>query len=147
MANKNGRYAYLPIFPIKSFGKDECLLLANVPVTCLTSNEIARRQNGAYTSDALMLMNMYEYGDIFSLSEEDVEKLARHLKVGKSIITLNADRFRSICCILLAWHELFRRNILCMPDRALQEPTLNSKQMAIALEFYLQIDGQSSCCV
>ncbi|CAF1484015.1 unnamed protein product [Rotaria sordida] len=138
--NKNGRYAYLPIFPIKSFGKDECLLLANVPVTCLTSNEIARRQNGAYTPDALMLMNMYEYGDIFSLSEEDVEKLARHLKVGKSIITFNADRFRSICCILLAWHELFRRNILCMPDRALQEPTLNSKQMAIALEFYLQID-------
>ncbi|CAF4336637.1 unnamed protein product, partial [Rotaria sordida] len=57
--NKNGRYAYLPIFPIKSFGKDECLLLANVPVTCLTSNEIVRRQNGAYTSDALMLMNMY----------------------------------------------------------------------------------------
>ncbi|CAF1406327.1 unnamed protein product [Rotaria sordida] len=139
--NKNGRYNYLPIFPIKAVGKDECLLLANVPVTCLTSNEIARRQNGAYTSDALMLMNMYKYGDdIFSLSEEDVEKLARHLKVGKSIITFNADRFHSICCTLLALHELFRRNILCMPDRALQEPAFNSKQMAIALEFYLQID-------
>ncbi|CAF4732869.1 unnamed protein product, partial [Rotaria sp. Silwood2] len=29
--NKNGRYAYLPIFPTKSVGIDECLLLANVP--------------------------------------------------------------------------------------------------------------------
>ncbi|CAF1442938.1 unnamed protein product, partial [Rotaria sordida] len=102
----------------------------DLQVTCLTSNEIVRREQGASTPEALMLMETYEYGDKFSLSKEDVEELATRLKVGKSIITFNADRFRSICCILLAWHELFRRNILCMPDRALQEPTLNSKQMA-----------------
>ncbi|CAF1366575.1 unnamed protein product [Rotaria sordida] len=137
---KNGRFTYLPIFPAKFVGKDEHLLLANVPETCLTSNEIARREQGASTPEALMLMETYEYGDKFSLSKEDVEELATRLKVGKSIITFNADRFRSICCTLLAFHESFRRNILCMPDSVIQEPTLTSKQMAIVLEFYLQID-------
>ncbi|CAF4090785.1 unnamed protein product [Rotaria sordida] len=72
---KNGRFTYLPIFPAKFVGKDEYLLLANVPVTYLASNEIARREQGASTPEALMLMETYEYGDKFSLSEEDVEKL------------------------------------------------------------------------
>ena len=27
----NGRYVYLPLFPIKSFSPNNCLLLANVP--------------------------------------------------------------------------------------------------------------------
>jgi hypothetical protein len=27
----NGRYAYLPLFPTKSFGPNNCLLFANVP--------------------------------------------------------------------------------------------------------------------
>ncbi|CAF1551374.1 unnamed protein product, partial [Rotaria sp. Silwood1] len=137
---KNGRYAYLPLFPTKSVGIDECLLLANVSISHLSSDEIIRREHGAYISDALMLMNTYNYGNSFSLLQEDVEQLAIRLKVGKAIITFNADRLRTICCTLLALHESFRRNILCMADVALQEPTLNSKQMAIALEFYLQID-------
>ncbi|CAF4594335.1 unnamed protein product [Rotaria sp. Silwood1] len=137
---KNGRYAYLPLFPTKSVGIDECLLLANVSISHLSSDEIIRREHGAYISDALMLMNTYNYGNSFSLLQEDVEQLAIRLKVGKAIITFNADRLRTICCTLLALHESFRRNILCMADVALKEPTLNSKQMAIALEFYLQID-------
>ncbi|CAF3893269.1 unnamed protein product [Rotaria sp. Silwood1] len=37
----NGRYAYLPIFPTKSAGVNEYLLLANIPVTHLAPNEIA----------------------------------------------------------------------------------------------------------
>ncbi|CAF1623646.1 unnamed protein product [Rotaria sp. Silwood1] len=136
----NGRYAYLPIFPTKSAGVNEYLLLANIPVTHLAPNEIARRQQGSHTCDALILMNMYNYGDTFSLSEQDVEELAIRLNVEKSIITFNADRLRVICYTLLAFHESFRRNVLCMADVALKEPALMSKQMAILLEFYLQID-------
>ncbi|CAF1638114.1 unnamed protein product, partial [Rotaria magnacalcarata] len=55
----NGRYAYLPIFPTKCFGPIDHLLLANVPVTRLGPTEITRRQHGAYTSDALEIMNNY----------------------------------------------------------------------------------------
>jgi hypothetical protein len=113
-------------------------------VTCLASHELARREHGAYTSDALMLMNSYQYScnDGFTLSEQDTEELATRLRVGKSIITFNADRLRSNCYTLLALHESFRRHVLCQRDVALGEPALNSKQMAIVLEFYLQIDGQ-----
>ncbi|CAF4171123.1 unnamed protein product, partial [Rotaria sordida] len=136
----NGRYAYLPIFPTKSVGIDECLLLANVPVTRLAPHEIARRQHGAYTLDALMMMNKYDYSDSFSLSEQDAEELATRLQIGKSIITFNADRLRGICCTLLALHELFRQTVLLKRDVALKEPIFNSKQITIALEFYLQID-------
>ncbi|CAF1570662.1 unnamed protein product, partial [Rotaria sordida] len=107
----------------------------------LASHELARRQHGVYTFDALMLMNKYNYSDGFSLSEQDADELASRLQVGKSIITFNAQRLRSICHALLAFHELFRRYVLCKSDVALKEPTLNSKQMAMALEFYLQIDG------
>ena len=93
-----------------------------------------------------MMMNNYDYAfnDGFSLSEQDVEELAARLQVGKSIITFNAQRLRGICCSLLALHESFRRHVLLKNDVALREPTLNSKQMTMALEFYLQIDGQSS---
>ena len=121
------------------------LFLLCLLVTRLTPYEITRRQHGAYTSDALSMMNEYNYFGGFSLSEQDAEELASRLQIGKSIITFNADRLRGICCFLLALHESFRRNFLIEKDIALKEPTLNSKQMAMTLEFYLQIDGQSSC--
>ncbi|CAF1508620.1 unnamed protein product, partial [Rotaria sordida] len=129
----NGRYAYLPIFPTEYVGPNECLLLANVSVSRLAPHQINRRQYGAYTFDALMLMNKYNYSDEFSLSEQDANELASRLQVGKSIITFNAQRLRSICHTLLAFHESFRRHVLCKSDVALKEPTPNSKQMAMAL--------------
>ncbi|CAF1442224.1 unnamed protein product [Rotaria sordida] len=137
----NGRYAYLPIFPTEYVGPNECLVLANVLVRRLAPHQINRRQYGAYTFDALMLMNKYTYSDEFSLTEQDANGLARRLQVGKSIITFNAQRLRSICHTLLAFHESFRRYVLCKSDVVLKEPTPNSKQMAMALKFYLQIDG------
>lgn len=90
-----------------------------------------------------MLMENYDYSNGgFSLSQQDAEELAARLHIGLSIITFNADQLRGICYYLLILHESFRRNVLEKRDSALQEPTLNSKQMAIALEFYLQIDGK-----
>ncbi|CAF3780742.1 unnamed protein product [Rotaria sp. Silwood1] len=101
----NGRYAYLPIFPMGSVGVDNCLLLANVPEIRLTPQEMARRQHGAYTSEALRMMNTYKYIDTFSLSEQDAEELTLRLQVGQSIITFNADRLRCICdCNSIYWY-------------------------------------------
>ena len=88
-----------------------------------------------------MNMNPYNNMEGFSLSPEDLQELTTRLLVDESIILFNADRLHGICSILLLFHESFRRNVLEQNDVALKEPTLNSKQMAIALEFYLQIDG------
>jgi hypothetical protein len=49
---------------------------------------------------------------------------------------------RVICHRLLELHEYFRRKVLARKDVALKEPTLNSKQMSLILEFFLQIDGK-----
>ena len=111
----------------------------------LTLLEIARCQHGVYTDDALLILKNYQYSnrDSFSLCEQDIEELANRLQVGKSILTFNAGRLRSICYTLLAHHEKFRRQFLGRADVALNDLVINSKQMAILFEFYLQIDGIS----
>ena len=116
-------------------------------VTRLTSHELSRRQHGAYTLDALEMMNKYKYCNAFSLSQQDADELALRLQAGKSIITFNADRLRGICHYFLGLHEFFRRNVLLDDDVGLNKPTLNSTQMAIVLEFYLQIDGLFSVSI
>ena len=116
-------------------------------VTRLGPHQILRRQHGAYTSDALMLMNNYRYRFVegFTLSPSDIEELAKRLHVGPSILTFNADRLRGHYHLFGALHEHFRKTIL--DDNryvVLKEGPLNSKQMALLLEFYLQIDGKST---
>ena len=162
-SRRHSRLNYLLSYPTKSFGTNDHLLSPNVPglfslkctlvtnllfpscyslVTRLTPLEILRRQHGAYTTDALESLNNYHYGNNeFRLSEQDARELATRLHAGMSIITFNADRLSSIADFFLGLHESFRRKVLKKKDVALKEPTLNSKQMAIALEFYLQIDG------
>ncbi|CAF1583837.1 unnamed protein product, partial [Adineta steineri] len=104
--------------------------------------EIARRQHGADTVDAITLMNNYNYSDYdgFSLSEQDAEELSKRLQIGKSIITFNANQIRGICYYFLELYKSFRKNILLQHDIALEEFILNSKQMVVLLEFYLQLD-------
>lgn len=78
----------------------------------------------------------------FCLSPIDVEELSTRLQVKESIIIYNADRLRVICLRLFGLYQYFRRKVLARPDVALKEPTLNSKQMSLILEFFLQIDGK-----
>ena len=115
-------------------------------VARLEPHEIARRQHGASTNDALIMMNNYNYSNntIFTLSEQDAEELSKRLQVGMSIITFNAVQLRGHCYHFLALHESFRRDILLKKDVALKEPAPNSKQMALMLEFYLQMDRKFS---
>ena len=109
----------------------------------LSTLEIARRQHGACTADALMMTNKYPYSnhELLLLSEQDATELATRLNVGQSIITFNATRLRSSGMQLLKLHESFRKRILLTRPMLLREPVLTSKEMAIALEFFLQIDG------
>jgi hypothetical protein len=103
-----------------------------------------RRQHGANTEEAMMCVKNYDYHGEFSLSEEDAAEMARRLHVDESIILFDAVKLRGNCYGLLAYYQAFRRNILRKKDVASKESPLNSKTMAIALEFYLQMDGESS---
>nr|ACD54667.1 unknown [Adineta vaga] len=137
------RQIYLPIFPTKSYGQNNSLLLANVPGIHLSPAEKARRQHGADTKEALTMMKNYKYSDGyegFHLSEEHAKDLANRFQIGESIIIFNADRIRGICSVLFAFHEEFRLIILEKPNNTLNQTILNSKEMTILLEFYLQID-------
>ena len=58
------------------------------------------------------------------------------------MIKCNANRLRSVCYLLFQVHKTFRREVLERPDIGIKNPTLNSKQMSILLEFFLQIDGK-----
>ncbi|CAF1336713.1 unnamed protein product [Adineta steineri] len=140
--HNEARRNYLPLYPTKAFSRNNHLLLANVSITHLGPSEIARRQYGADTVDAITLMNNYNYSDHdgFSLSEQDAEELSKRLQIGKSIITFNATQIRSICYYFRELYKLFRQNVLLQQDGALEDYTTNSKQVAILLEFYLQID-------
>ena len=109
--------------------------------------ELIQREHGGNTALALKSVQDYRYYGPFHLSEQDANELANRLQVSKSIIIYNAIHLDGICPWLFNLHEEFRRNVLYRPDVALQEPTFNSKQMSLALEFYLQIDGQyHGCC-
>ena len=161
----SARYVYLPFFPFIVFGANASPLLANVPstycfllqnsffvctlvvlVTRLTRQEITRRQQGASTAEAMTLMNKYKYSleDPFILSEKDAQDLATYLNVGLAIITFNAEQLRGICYRFLVLRETYRRDVIHLHDVDFKELTLNSQEMIIALEFFLQFDGKSS---
>ncbi|CAF5028498.1 unnamed protein product [Rotaria magnacalcarata] len=138
------RYFYLPIFPpatsMINLGANDDLLLANVPNSHLVQNELLQRQQATQISDSSILNNIYDSREPFCLSSEDTKELSTRLQVSESIIICNANRLRVICERLLELRQYFRRKVLERPDVALNEPTLNSKQMSLILEFFLQID-------
>lgn len=115
-------------------------------VAHLGPREVLRRQHGANTSDAITLMHNYRYSFLegFMVSPSDLEDLATRLRVELSILTYNVDRLRSHCHIFGLLHESYRKTILEDSRHVvLRTGPLNSQQMALALEFYLQIDGKS----
>ncbi|CAF4334779.1 unnamed protein product, partial [Rotaria magnacalcarata] len=138
------RYFYLPIFPPKTsmikLGVNDDLLLANVPNSHLAQNQLLQRQQAINLSDSSILNDIDDSREPFCLSAIDIKELSTRLQVNESIIMCNADRLRVICERLLELHQYFRRKVLERPDVALKEPTLNSKQMSLILEFFLQID-------
>ncbi|CAF4526275.1 unnamed protein product, partial [Rotaria magnacalcarata] len=107
----------------------------------LVQNQLLQRQQATQISDSSILNNIVDSREPFCLSSEDAKELSTRLQVNESIIICNANRLRVICERLLELHQYFRRKVLERPDVALKESTLNSKQMSLILEFFLQIDG------
>ena len=104
-------------FSYAHFSRLAVFFLCHSLVTRLPSLEIIRRQHGAYTEDALMMLNKYPFSRTgFKLSKQDAEELAARLRVGMSIITFNAEQLCGISHFLCALHESFRQKILHKPD-------------------------------
>ena len=157
------RRAFLPTFPsIFVDSPTTPLLLANVSgmtisrfdhdityflcffyvlVNELSSSEVARRQYGTYTVDPMEYHCNNDPLRDCPLFQEDAEELAQRLQVDMPIITFNACHFRRIIHYFLGLYKTFRLLTLCKVDVIWKKPILNSKEMAMALEFFLQFDG------
>lgn len=92
------------------------------------------------------MMMRYDHERVYAISLEDCQALAERLRVGMSIITFNADRLRDICRYFLELHEQYRRHTSFRSKVSAEEPSLSSSLMAVALEFFLQMDGNIEGC-
>ena len=108
-----------------------CLTL----VARLSAREVEQRRHAGSTAYALQRLSEYSYRGEFSLSTSDTEALATKLHVHQSIVTYNAHRFRAQFFSVMDLRAWFRR-------RVVDEPQIISPQVAIILEFYLNMDGR-----
>jgi hypothetical protein len=156
----SGRYAYMPLYPNKCALPYKYLLLANVPgnppsslfslflFSCLegarlSSREHRQRRNGVVAADARTFIENYDTSAPFSLSLLDAEDLADRVLVNSFILLFNAQRLRIFCFYFLKLYERFQRKILRPSVPWERECTLDSSQMVLLLEFYLQMDGKA----
>lgn len=68
--------------------------------------------------------------------------MADRVRVDSYILLFNAQRLRSICFYFLKLHERFHRQLVRSSLPWSDAPTLDSGQMVLLLEFYLQMDGK-----
>ena len=87
-------------------------------------------------------MENYKYSDDFSISGIDARSLADRLRVDVSIITFNADLLRQHCYYFIELYVELQKTVLGERNIDLSGSTLDSKEMALALEYFLQMDGK-----
>ena len=78
----------------------------------------------------------------FSIGRRDIDILANRLLMEPAILLFNADRLRNYCAYFLKLYDRFQRRILCGSVPSGRESALDSSQMVLLLEFYLQMDGK-----
>lgn len=109
-------------------------------VNQLAIYQIAQRRQAMNMDGQPLPIFDYDDSREFSITPSDVQTLVHRLRVNTSIVTFNAHRLRSVCFEFLELHNRFRREVVGPHDDCLQESTLTSEEMAIALEFFLQMD-------
>ena len=108
----------------------------------LSAREVEQRRHAGSTAHALQRLREYSYRGEFSISESDTEALAARLHVDKSIIVYNAKRFRAYVFFLTDLRGWWRRQVLDDERQPLAESPINSQQVALILELFLQMDGR-----
>ena len=109
----------------------------------LSTREIRQRRSGVITADARKFLANYDASAPFSICLRDAEDLADRLRVDSFILLFNAERLRIFCVYFLKLYERFERKILHSPVPQERELALDSSQMAILVEFHLQMDGKA----
>ena len=109
----------------------------------LSTREIRQRRSGVITADARKFLANYDASAPFSICLRDAEDLADRLRVDSFILLFNVERLRIFCVYFLKLYERFERKFLHSPVPHERELALDSSQMAILLEFHLQMDGKA----
>jgi hypothetical protein len=127
-------------YPSSSF----CLRLVNQ----LGIDQMAQRRWAMNIDEQRRPIWKYDDSRELSITPSDVQTLADRLRANRSIVTFNAHRLRSVCFELLELHETFRRTMMNHSENNVfqQSSTLTSDQMAMTLEFFLQMDCTLSLC-
>jgi hypothetical protein len=126
------------LFSSSSYPSSFCLRLVNQ----LGSDQMARRRWAMNIDEPRRSIWEYDDSRELSITPSDVQTLAGRLRVNRSIVTFNAHRLRSVCFELLELHATFRRTMMMnhAEHNVFQPSTLTSDQMAMMLEFFLQMD-------
>lgn len=113
-------------------------------VARLSAREVAQRRHAGSSAYALQRLSEYSYRGEFSLSTSDTDALATKLHVHQSIVTYNAHRFRAQFFSMMDLRAWFRRQVVDNDERQapVDMPRIHSQQVAIILEFYLNMDGR-----
>ena len=114
--------------------------LSSFLVNQLAIYQIAQRRQAMNMDEQPLPIFDYDDSREFSIIPSDVQTLAHRLRVNTSIVTFNAHRLRSVCFEFLELHDKFRQEVVGRRDECLQESTLTSEEMLVALEFFLQMD-------
>lgn len=108
----------------------------------LNANQIVQRESQINSTIAQRIIDNYDCSDLFTIEMHDALQMSERLRVDLSILLFNADRLRSYCFYFLNLYERFQQRILYRdPPQQRPEHYLNSEQMMIVLEFFLQIDS------
>ena len=107
----------------------------------LSSYQRLQRQHAGSTSQALAFMEKYDSFRLFSIRPLDMKSLTERWHAPQSLITFNAARLANICHGFLKDYARFCKQLFHDEERAYRNLFIDSQQMCIALEFFLQMDG------
>jgi hypothetical protein len=131
-----GRLSILPIIPERATDGRFHLLLANVPGLLLSEEELARRQPHRFQFPHLVTSNTQSYpSDLAIYYQRHYLDLMQRLQMDAAILDCNYIRLRY--CLRLFADQRIR--CLHVPPFDVQLP---ENEQPLAMEFFLQIDGQ-----
>ena len=107
----------------------------------LGAYEQLRRQHAAYSQESITLTENYDHQGVFSMTHADIQAFSQRFHVPETIVLYNADRLDGKCRMFLSSYADFRRKYFGEKDQVYRDFCFNSKNMAMLLEFYLQMDG------
>lgn len=135
--NNRNRLSVLPIFPTTLHDRQRHLLLANVPSHRLSAEERFRRQRNFYSFPChIPLQEVHYRSDLAEYYQRCYVDLVTRLQIDPILLDCNYVRLRH--CL-----DLFAEDRICRLQASFFQLQLREQERSLAMEFFLQIDGNS----